>query len=378
MPGRFFSPWSLNKYSRRIKQGKVVTLNRKLYTNNLVLGTAMLVALLFMNGILAACAQDNNLLASRLKEYAVLYPDISFMHLKGTGKDKGIATLRERLGVDAVNLDYEHDPISQQDLLRMQFMRINFLQNNNMPSATLFYTGKYTAYHQPYVCVITLDESQFLTHANASTEFMLGETMRDSLQSENKSLFDNNTFLLYTLDHEVYHCLDAYMHGPSMSKDADEKTAAYEHFLSEYRADLYASLTLRQSNPSTIDFLHLLVSYRVMGLVDLDTEHYTVAAIRQVMDFPESEINNTGLADTARGIRALALVSQPSIVEYAQLINAASGLALYLNIENETPGRKSNIARDLPNSPQLTLIIQEYEGATSYITSNLYLEDDPG
>lgn len=336
----------------------------------------ILVTFLFLNVISVANAQSNSVLTSRIQEYTTLYPDIYFLHLQSSEKNTDISMSYKQFGEDAVNLDYEHDPVMRNDLLKLQFMRINYLLKNRIPSATLFKTGKHAAYIQPYVCVITLDESSFLSQPVSSVQLLLGDDMRDSSQGKSLIALDRNTFLQYTLDHEIYHCLDAYLHGHSISKSTDEITVAYEHFLSEYRADLYASLIVRQSYSSAIEFLDLLASYRIMGLVDFDTEHYTVAAIRQVIHMPKAGVSNTSIVDIAQGIRELSRNSEPAISEYAQLINVASGLALYLGIEDGGLNDRNDPARDLATSPQLSLTIQEFEGTRSYITSKLYLEDE--
>lgn len=336
----------------------------------------ILISLLLLNFLLLPYAHSSSLLNSRILEYSALYPDIYFLHLQGNEQSAELVMLPEQLGEGAVNVDYEHDPVVRGDLLQMQFMRIKYLLGNRIPSATLFKTGKHAAYRQPYVCAITLDEAQFLNHPNASAEFMLSDYMQDRLPVKNLSKFDNKTFLLYTLDHEIYHCLDAYLHGHSISKDTDETKASYEHFLSEYRADLYASLISRQSRPSDLTFLRLLASYRIMGLVDIDTEHYTVAAIRQVIDMPVSDIRKKTIVDMAASIRELARESEPGITEYSQLINAARGLALYLGIEYEEVKDINNPQQDLVTTHKLKLIIQEFEDARSHITSNIYLGDN--
>jgi len=334
----------------------------------------ILAVMLLLSYLAAPFAYSSSLLTSRIQEYAAVYPDIHFLHVQGNEQGTDIIKLPRQLGEDAANLDYEHDPMVRDDLLQLQFMRIKYLLGNSIPSATLFKTGKHAAYTRPYVCAITLDETLFLNHPGASARFMLGDHMQDSLPVKDLSSFDNNTFLLYTLDHEIYHCLDAYLHGPGMSKGSDEITAAYEHFLSEYRADLYASITTRQSYPSANKFLRLLASYRVMGLVDFDTEHYTVAAIRQVIRMPVARISNTGIAAIAQDIRQLARASAPDITEYSQLINAARGLALYLGIEDEGIDTAGKEMPKKAASPRLKLIIQEFEDARSHIiTSNIYL-----
>jgi hypothetical protein len=337
----------------------------------------ILVVLLFLSYLAIPCAYSSSLLTSRIQEYAAVYPDIHFLHVQGNDQGDDIIKLRKQLGEDAVNLDYEHDPIVRDDLLQLQFIRIKYLLGNGIPSATLFKTGKHAAYTRPYVCAITLDETLFLNHPDASAQFMLGDYARDSLPVKDLSSFDNNTFLLYTLDHEIYHCLDAYLHGPGMSKGSNEITAAYEHFLSEYRADLYASITTRQSYPSAIEFLRLLASYRIMGLVDFDTEHYTVAAIRQVIHMPVTRISNTGIAALAQSIRQLARSSAPGITDYSQLINAARGLALYLGSEDGGIDDAGKTTPNMATSPRLKLIIQEFEDArTHIITSNIYPGQD--
>lgn len=335
-----------------------------------------IVILLLLAIIPAANAQDTSQVAKHLQEYAKSYPDIHFLHLQYDKNNGGASALLKQLGEGADNMDYEHDPVAKNDLLELQFMRINYLQNNNMPSATLFKTGKNSSFEQPYICVITINESFFQNSPSASIELMLGDSLPNGPQGKNLTAFDNKTFLQYTVDHEIYHCLDAFFHGHSIGKTSDDDIAAYQHFLSEYRADLYASFVARLSNPSANKFLNLLACFRTMGLVDIDTEHYTASAIRQVIQTSDASLINLAITDIAKSIRELARFSQPGINEYGRLINAANGLALYLSIDNADGDSAKNFKSDLHTDSHLKLIIQEFEGARAFLTSSIYLGDN--
>lgn len=336
------------------------------------------VSLLFLYCILTPYAHSSSLLAPRIQEYAALYPDIYFLHIQGDENNPDFSMLPKLIGKDAKNLDYEHDPIVRADLLQAQLMRIQYSLRSRIPSATLFQTGKFAAYTKPYVCVLTLDEEEFIKNPSTSSHLMLGENTQTQLPINNLGRLDYETFMFFTLDHEIYHCLDAYLNGPSLGMRADEKQTDYDHFLSEYRADLYASLTTRQSYPLADVFLHLLTYYREMGLIDLDTEHYTVNAIRQGARIPKTEIRSKRINEIAKSIQQIVHESKPGIDEYSQLKNTARGMALHLSINHEGLNDHSvGAARNTDKSALIELIIEEFENARSHIiTSNIYLRNN--
>ena len=243
---------------------------------------------------------------TRLAEYARAFPDIQFVHLAGEPDIDDALMLQQRLGPGARDLTYEHGLDEVALLIEAQIQRIVLMLANELPSATLFGVKTSSEFHAPYVCVISLDPTSFRNNPLAATQLLLGELDVDSKNLATDVTVNNERFFAFTLDHEVFHCLDAYLNGPTIRRTTTEIDGCYEFYRSEQRAELFAALASRARDDRSDRFLDTLAAYRTLALLDWDYMHYTVPALRSARESPMQEVAGLGLAALARYASELA------------------------------------------------------------------------
>lgn len=269
---------------------------------------------------------------SRLAVYAESFPKVQFLHLRGPNDVAALNKLPRLLGEGASNVDYEHDESVRQLLLEVQMDRIAMMLANVLPSATLFRTGKESTFAQPYVCVLTLDERPFLNDPLAATRFMAGIEDSDSSVMPPEPFIENSSFLAFTLDHEVFHCLDARFNGPMFNKTSDKLYASYQRFRAEFVADLYAALAYRRNRVDATSFLNRLASFRTLSILDWDPAHYTALAVDHALRFSADEAQELGLVDLVRTALRLGDQITPSYPSHMRFLANAYHLAVSLGV----------------------------------------------
>lgn len=291
---------------------------------------AALSLLLVVSG--AGAATQHTDVDRLLDSYREAFPVIHFLRAGRTTDSARIDQLPQLLGEGASNVDYEHGEAARQLLVDAQLGRIRMMFENRWPSATLFRVGEDASIHEAYLCVITLDGAPFRGASDAATRIMIGDVAPETLGINVSAHLDNEAFLAFTLHHEVFHCLDAYLNGAMHRKSADALGAAYYAYTAEQRADLYAALVLRQSTTDYAQFLKQLCQYRTLGLLDWDMAHYTAAAIHNAMAFSPDELRELRMAQLVRFAIDVAGWITPSQAIYARFMASAFELALTLDV----------------------------------------------
>lgn len=269
---------------------------------------------------------DLQLVASRLADYTNVFPEVAFYHLRGPADLAKLNQLTKQLGNGASNVDYEHPPKLRKLLLEAQMGRIELMLNYSMPSSTLFKTGENSLFHKPYLCVITLDENIFLTDQLAATRFITGQDKITTRNFPTNTVLDNQTFINFTIDHEVFHCLDAYLNGPTRPKTKSQLTASYHDYRAEIRADSYAALMHRMSSRPD-SFLFNLANYRSLNIIYWDITHYTSPAIRQILHLKDSDIEPINTQGVLEYVMHMADMNIMSRDHYGYFVRSAAEVA---------------------------------------------------
>jgi len=269
---------------------------------------------------LAADRGAQDIVAARLTEYARAFPELYFLHLQGAKDTWAVEALPRFLGEGAANLDYAHPQAARRLLLDTQAGRILQMLESGQPSATLFRTGRNNAAAKPYACVITLDDQRLIADPMAATAFMLGEA---ASRVTVEAMLDNRLFLHFVLDHEVFHCLDAYLNGPSHPRTFDVMRSHYFDFRTEYRADLFAALATRRMHVNANTFLRAMAAYRALAVADFDTPHMTAAALHDALSVPIGDIAPLSLNRLAQAAVRRADHTLPPFAGFRQLLVAA-------------------------------------------------------
>lgn len=287
-----------------------------------------------------AHAQSNGqtLVQERLDFYHRAFPQMTFLWLRGQTDLTRIAVLPSLLGNGAHNEDYAHPRDARQTLIAAQAGRIASLLEQGEPSATLFRTGTGSAFSSPHVCVVTLDERVFLTDPLAASRFFL-----NTERVPNGLVLAPVSALRFTVDHEVFHCLDAYLHGPLFPITPSRAHAQYAQLRAEMRADYYAAL-MHRLETGKAGFVQAFARLRTLGLLDWDLAHYTRPALEAALHRPLHSV-------TDPSPRALATIAQravtrllPTFAHFAQLRAAAYRAAVR---------HGSQAADEAPHAPEM-------------------------
>jgi len=281
-----------------------------------------------------AVSDSEAIVISRLAHYAYDFPEIKFIHLSNNEDYVSLEKALEQLGNSIRNVDYEFIESTRTILVEAQKERILFMLNNSAPSATLFSSGDndYTV-HQRYVCVITLDQAFLTRDQLSSTRFISGENDFYDNDIPAALVINNNNFLRYTVDHEAFHCIDAYINGPTRPLTTSNITASYSDFRSEQRADLYAALSFRMNSNNESEFINKLKQYRIVSLLDWDVTHYTSPALDMAMSISLYRVQNMSRRELALYSMREADHFVLSRDAYARFLASVYYLALELNIE---------------------------------------------
>lgn len=282
-----------------------------------------------------------------LRYYAQTFPDIHFLHLHA--RDRwALNALPIFMGEHASNRDYAHDGKSRELLLEAQLYRIGQMLGAGAPSATLFATGTGALVEQPYLCVLTLEDNRLLEDPLAATSIMLSAEQNEYLaRVASTARLDGTHFLRFTLDHEIYHCLDAYMNGPPRPKTTSQLTADYHDYLVEYNADVFATLRALQYPRNSRAFLEKMKTYRHFSLSDFDVSHLTASAIQSALTVPPVKVRGLSLSELAQLANKHALRNRPSRDKFSSMYAAA------LHIATTTGSLRGNrfSQTEMPNLP---------------------------
>jgi hypothetical protein len=231
-------------------------------------------------------AQDSDRLAKadpvdqQLARYTRRIPEMGFLRIYGEKGARFAGQLAGLLGNSAENMDYAHEEDQRRDVVNLQVHRIARMVEQNLPSATLFKVGRNSAFEHRYLCVITLDTAPYRIDPDYATHLMASDMHQGLSDSSNQPYIQNEDFLRFTVDHEVFHCLNAYFNGASFRKTSNGVTSHYDHFLNEAKADAYASLMFNQVQERKKKFLHNMAVIRTQALAVTDTLHATSKIIR--------------------------------------------------------------------------------------------------
>ena len=264
----------------------------------------------------------SNFLDSQLNEklefYRHLYPEISFMILKGG--DELVADMMAldlALGHQPSSLDYEHPPKLREDLMMASANRIVYMLQYRMPSASLFKADDPIGW-QEHICVLTINPDEIAADSVQATRNLLDLPQEFIQKIPEDFRLQPNDYLEFVIDHEVYHCLQSMFVGPQ-GMSHKEFWGEYNHFLNEQGADAYAMgmhINTRLENSS---FAKNILRIRGMALYSGDPDHLTCKALQQIFKVPAedmAEMNAKEVFDTANRIRERLTISYDEYIQY--------------------------------------------------------------
>ena len=258
---------------------KSATDNRRGLNLTPVYAVIPILAFLFFS---VSASEIEYLIEERLAEYGAAYPQMEFMRLYHNSNGD-LDELRHRLGNAPINVDYEHPDNVREDLVELQFYRIELMLSEGMSSATLF---RRNHPKRPYICVLTLAPETYNRGELSSTRFMFDLQDNQYSKIKTKYILRNDVYVSFLLDHEIFHCLYSYHRGFTYPKTQSRVKSLYDQYTIEMLSDIYAHLSHKQRFPYDKDFITSIRYAKVLSLINWDICHYTHGAFS--LDFPES------------------------------------------------------------------------------------------
>ena len=278
--------------------------------NKSKIGACRLIAIFMVvfpvSAVSAPRVEGQQLLRERLALYRQAFPTIRFIHARG-GKNwqREYARISSLLGKQPDALDYEHLPQFSTDLMLVTMDRLAMMLRQNAISETLFRADSQGSLKGSPVCVITIDPNEIVGNPLAATSFMLGLPASTLAKIHPGRRLDPRDFLLFAIDHEIYHCLESAFIGgaPMTSKTFGGEYNAYRRELS---ADAFALTMHRRLAERPSSFARNLTLVRSLWFLDGGPCYRTYPSLEKIRSTPPDDLKRMTLkelvqfADTVR------------------------------------------------------------------------------
>ena len=285
----------------------------------------------------------------KLEYYKLLYPEISFLLLKGDSQVLAdMMLLGKTLGRQPKSMDYEHPPELREDLITVSLKRIQLMLQYKMPSASLFMTEDEDNKRKP-VCVLTIHPEEVALDSILATQSLLDLPQKIIKKVPKKFRLKSDDYLEFVIDHEVYHCLQAKFIGPQ-KMSYKEYAGKYYNFHNEQGADAYAIAMHINTRLEVTAFARNILRVRGMSLYSADPDHLTCKALQQVFKISVediAEMNAKEIFEMANKIRERLTISYDEYIRYmASSIQAMKELGVGELVTDELRNIVSQVQSD--------------------------------
>ena len=236
---------------------------------------------------------------TRLEAYADAFPELRFLVLDGAPAEQ-MARLGALLGEAPASLDYEHPADLRADLMVLSLARIQLMLEAEAPSASLLHTG--TADERP-LCVITLAPCAIARDDRTATCHLLGLSPEQGRRIDRERYLPCEDYLGFVVDHEAYHCLDAWAHGPQPMSSA-EHWGEYWQFRGENGADAFAMARHVQRRGGDTAFAANFARIRDWSLLHGGADHWSGATLARLEE-TRAEFSGLSARATLAGVTRL-------------------------------------------------------------------------
>ena len=258
------------------------------------IGTRRLVAIFLVvfpiSAVSAPPADGPQILRERLALYGQAFPGIRFIHATGgTQWQEEYARIASLIGTQPDALDYEHPAESSNDLMIVTMNRLAMMLHQNAISETLFRSDRKGPLKGSLACVITLDPNGLVSDPLAATSYMLGLPDSTLAKIHPDRQLDLRDFLLFAIDHEVYHCLEsAFIGGAPMTN----KTygGEYNEYRRELGADAFALAMHRRLPERSSTFAHNIMLVRSLWFLNGGPCFRTYRSLRAIQAIPLNKL----------------------------------------------------------------------------------------
>lgn len=244
--------------------------------------------------------QLEQIVLGKLEFYANQYPEINFIILDSAADvAQNMQALTQLIGQDPVPLDYEHPHDLRETLLQVTLARIEYLLAMNAGSSTLFKPGKGAVANRKYMCVVTMNPLDIAKDNRVATHHLLDVSDSEFESISAEDYLDNVSHLQFTLDHEIFHCLDTLYNGAIPMSKLDF-WGDYHRRKNESGADAFAIMMNIAASGKVTAYAKTLMRIRGLALLADDPDHYTKSAIDAVLQLGTGRLSQSDVFERFR------------------------------------------------------------------------------
>jgi hypothetical protein len=234
---------------------------------------------------------------SKFSFYNNKFKEIQFVHLKGGNHWKEeLKSILKQLGENAVALDYEHPKKLQQDLMFVTIERLKFMLEHDGFSSTLFRVGGKNYNKKRNICVITLNPKTVGMSKADALRYMIDYSDEKFKEIHPSRYLDTINFIKFSIDHEVFHCLDSFLYGGA-PLTFEVLGGDYNQIKRESAADAFAMSMHLKKHGTLTSFSRNLVHIRALSIKNNSLNHNTLRTVLKVMRTKNAQINNMSIKD---------------------------------------------------------------------------------
>jgi len=235
-------------------------------------------------------AAGRQIVQDRLALYRKSFPGIVFMHASGGEHwEQEYSRITSLLGEAPDALDYEHPPEFTSDLMFVTLHRLAIMLQHNVASETLFRADRRGPLQGSMLCVITLDTNELLGDKLAATRYMLDLNESTLARIHPARRLDLHDYLLFAIDHEIYHCLESALIGGA-PMTAKTLGGEYNQYQRENSADAFALLMHRRQSERSLSFTQNIMLTRALWFLGGEPYYFTGKALGKINDLPRDKL----------------------------------------------------------------------------------------
>jgi len=281
---------------------------------------------------LSVHARFEQLIQDRIEFYNTAFPKLQFVHLRGgLGWSVDMQFLPLLLGQQPASLDYEHPADLRDELMQVSLQRLEIMLRGSHPSASLFKKGTQGLARRENICIITLDPDVMGTNDLDTTSEML-DLPRATIERMHPARYlDTEDHVAFAVDHEVFHCLDAFYNGP-VPRSHQPYARNYALFRNENGADAFAVAMNIHHHGALTRYARNIMNVRALALMN-DPDHCTWATIQRVLELNPETVAATPVQNLFKVAGSIRDMHAPSYEQYVAYRVAAHEMQVNLSRE---------------------------------------------
>ncbi len=314
----------------------------------------------------------HKVIRQKIDYYNKTYPEIHFVQINGGDDWHGdMVAIMTMLGSNPDALDYQHPPDLREMLMDVTMERLKIMLEADVVSATLFRVGQDSIVGRANLCVITLNPYVFVANDYQATRYML-DLDDDVMKKVQPSRYlDHIHHLMFTLDHEAFHCLDSYFNGGAPQTDK-ELGGEYNLFKRESISDAYAMAMHIREHGDITPYAKNITHARALWLFSDSPNRCTFETIREILAYDVKVIRSVSVQELIRLVTHIRNKTVGDYDAYVEQRVAALNAAMEMGMDISFYGKQwEEAGARQANAALVQYLVNRYE----YYYAKLFTND---